>query len=223
MYQTCEATAIINRTATWLTSANSTTIWLILSVRLNPHHLKAKWALVGFSSGGGFALGIAAGPLGQSFQRYLLLAPFLRYDAPTERGNTPIGQASEEKQVWAVPAVQRMIALETLNSAGIHAFDWLPVIYFAVPPDASVTSSYSWRTLLNFQPDEDYVADIRAVSKPMQVLVGEKDELFRPDKFESVFDAERKDIPVTILPGLGHVDMVTNPLAIQAVVTALRQ
>lgn len=190
---------------------------------MHPRHPEAKWALVGFSSGGGFALRVAAGPVGQSFQRYLLLAPYLRYDAPTQRQNAPAGQASEQKQVWAVPAVQRMIALGTLNSAGIHAFDWLPVIYFAVLPNAAVTSSYSWRMLLNFQPDEDYAADIRAVSKLMQVLVGEKDELFLPDKFEAVFDAERKDIPVAILPGLGHVDMVTNPLAIQAVVTALRQ
>ena len=191
---------------------------------MHPHHPNARWALVGFSSGGGFALRIAAGPLGQSFERYLLLAPFLRYDAPTERGDGPAGQAPEEKQVWAAPAVQRMIGLGLLNSAGIHAFDWLPVIYFAVPPDkAFVTSSYSWRMLLNFQPDEDYAADIRAVSKPMQILVGEKDEFFLPDKFASVFDADRKDLPVTILPGLSHVDLVTNPVAIHAVVTALNQ
>src|ERR1700683_4953733 len=118
---------------------------------MHPQHPNARWALVGFSSGGGFALRIAAGPFGQSFERYLLLAPFLRYDAPTKRGDGPAGQAPDEKQVWAAPAVQRMIGLGLLNSAGMHAFDWLPVIYFAVPPDnAFVTSSYSWRMLLNF-------------------------------------------------------------------------
>jgi non-heme chloroperoxidase len=97
----------------------------------------------------------------------------------------------------------------------------LPVIHFAVPPDVpSVTDAYSWRLLLNFQPHEDFAADIRAVSKPMQVFVGAKDELFLAEKFEPVFDADRKDIPVTILPDFGHVDMVTNPDAIDVVARA---
>lgn len=74
--------------------------------------------------------------------------------------------------------------------------------------------------LLNFQPHEDFAADIRAVSKPMQVFVGAKDELFVPEEFEPVFDADRKDIPVTILPDFGHIDMVTNPGAIEAVARA---
>lgn len=93
----------------------------------------------------------------------------------------------------------RIIGLQALNAAGVHFFDGLAVIHFAVSPDVpSVTDAYSWRLLLNFQPHEDFMADIRAVSKPMQVLVGGKDELFLPEKFESVFDANRKDIPVTM-------------------------
>jgi hypothetical protein len=52
----------------------------------------------------------------------------------------------------------------------------------------------------------------------MQVFVGEDDQLFLPEKFREVFDAERKDIPVTILAGLGHSDMTTSSEAIRAVV-----
>ena len=63
----------------------------------------------------------------------------------------------------------------------------------------------------------------RAVSKPMQVFVGAKDELFLAEKFEPVFDADRKDIPITILPDFGHIDMVTNPGAIDVVARAALQ
>ena len=190
---------------------------------IKPRHQGAQWTLIGFSSGAGFALRIAAEPVGQSFDRYILLSPFLRFDAPTVRTEsaTPAGQVSTQPMVWTTVSVGRMIGLEALNAVGIHFFDGLPVIHFAVPPDVpSVTDAYSWRLLLNFQPHEDFAADIRAVSKPMQVFVGAKDELFLAEKFEPVFDADRKDIPVTILPDFGHVDMVTNPGAIEAVAQA---
>ena len=191
---------------------------------VKPRQPNAKWALLGFSSGGGFALRIAGSPLGQSFDRYVLLSPFLRYDAPTVRtAETPaIGQAAQGTHAWSAAAMPRMLALVAINAIGIHAFDGLPVIYFAVPPDVkSVTGSYSWRLLLSFQPHRDFMADIRSVSKPMHVFVGEKDELFVADRFESVFNADRKDIPITILPGVSHTDMVTSVVAIQAVVAAL--
>jgi hypothetical protein len=38
-----------------------------------------------------------------------------------------------------------------------------------------------------------------------------------------VFDANRKDIPVTILSDFGHIDMIMNPAAIDAVVKVLRE
>ena len=41
--------------------------------------------LVGFSSGGGFALRLAASAQGKLFDRYLLLAPFLHHPAPVTR------------------------------------------------------------------------------------------------------------------------------------------
>ena len=40
------------------------------------------------------------------------------------------------------------------------------------------------------------------------------------EKFGQVFGATRLDIPVTILPGMGHSDMITKPEAISALVKA---
>jgi non-heme chloroperoxidase len=185
-----------------------------------PKHRGAKWTLLGFSSGGGFALRIAGGSRGRDFDNYILLSPFLRYDAPTVRTETADAAV---KQVWTKVYTPRILGLSALNAAGIHQLDGLPVIAFAVPPNiASLTGTYSWRMLQNFQPHDDYMADIRSVSEPMTVFVGAEDQLFAPAEFEQVFNihAGRKDIPVTILPRLGHTDMITRPEAIHAVVLA---
>jgi len=190
---------------------------------LRAEHPRAHWSLVGFSSGGGFALRTAAGPLGGGFERVLLLSPFLRYDAPTVRRAAPAGDNPQSKApAWTTVAIGRIIALAILNGFRIHALDGLPVLYFAVPQEMeAVTPRYSWRLLQNFQPRDNFRADIRAVKAPMEVLVGSKDELFYPEKFVQVFGAERGDVPVVILPGLGHSAMATDPAAIQAVAGAL--
>ncbi len=177
---------------------------------------KSKWTLLGFSSGGGFALRVAADkPLGQMFDRYILLSPYLRYNAPTMRTNAVS---------WSKAYIGRIIGLRILNLFGIHFFDGLPVVAFAVPPNvASITSTYSLRLQRNFGPHEDYLADIRSVSRPTRVYIGSADQLFIPEKMREVFQSQRRDVPVTILPGLDHSDMVTSPEAISAVVAAFQQ
>jgi pimeloyl-ACP methyl ester carboxylesterase len=87
----------------------------------------------------------------------------------------------------------------------------------------SVTASYSLRMQENFEPHENYRADIRNSQRPMLVFVGNADELLFPDRFANVFDSERPDVPVRILPGMTHSDMITKPLAIQTAVQAVRQ
>src|ERR1700728_1348225 len=75
----------------------------------------------------------------------------------------------------------------------------------------------------NVEPHANYRADIRNRQRPMLVFVGNADELFFPDRFANVFDSERPDVPVTILPGMTHSDMITKPLGIQTAVQAVRQ
>ena len=176
----------------------------------------SRWTLVGFSSGGGFALRIAGSNRGREFDRYILLSPYLRYDAPTAR---PANAA--QNNVWYSVSIKRIVGLSIFNSFGLHGLDGLPVLAFAVPQNIeSVTGMYSFRMQKSFAPHSDYNADIRAVPRPMLVFVGGADELFLPEKFGQVFGAERLDIPVTILPGMGHSDMITKPEAISALVKA---
>jgi pimeloyl-ACP methyl ester carboxylesterase len=181
----------------------------------------SRWTLVGFSSGGGFALRVAGSNRGREFDRYILLSPFLKYNAPTARAATREKTAGAGGHSWYSVSVQRIIGLSIFNLFGLHQFDGLTVLAFPVPQNIeSTTATYSYRMQKSFEPYSDYGAEIRAVPRPMQVFVGGRDELFVPEKFGEVFGAERGDIPVIILAGMGHSDMITKPEAIGRVVKA---
>jgi alpha-beta hydrolase superfamily lysophospholipase len=176
-------------------------------------HPNAKLALLGFSSGGGYALHAAATPLGKKFARVVLLSPMLGVQSPTYRPT----------QAWAKPFIPRIIALSLLNRVGIHAFDHLTVLAFAIDPKRAdiFTSHYSWLLTRAFATN-DYAADFRAAPSPIAVLVGEKDELFAADKFAPTIAAVRTDIPVTVIPGLSHIQLTTDSRAVPAIVAAVR-
>jgi len=192
---------------------------------IKPRHPGATWTLLGFSSGGGFALRVAADvPLGQAFDRYILVSPYLKYNAPSVRNTDAAteehgGQRSSVTSgSWAAPYIGRIIGLSTLNFLGVHLWDGLPVIAFAVPPNVpSLTRTYSWRLLRNFGARPDYLADIRAVRRPTHVYVGAADQLLVADKLKEEFQSQRPDIPASIIPGMGHSDMVTRPEAIRTI------
>lgn len=195
-----------------------------------PRFPHSAWTAVGFSSGAGFILRIAAEvPLGQVFDRYILVSPYLRYNAPSVRQTDSgakreaSGTARTAAQSWAAVSTGRIIGLSILNFFGVHHWDGLPVITFPVPAyQESVTRTYSWRLLQNFGADYDYLADIRRAARPVQVFVGGDDEILDAEKLRIEFQSQRRDVPVFILPGLGHSDMVTNPEAIRAIVVCIQ-
>jgi alpha-beta hydrolase superfamily lysophospholipase len=177
-------------------------------------HPQTPIALLGHSSGGGFALRIAEGPESGLFARYVLLAPALRYDAPTHR--TGYGG-------WAVAFVPRLIALGLLDRLGITWFQHLPVVAFGVDPHAKVrlAPTYSFVMARNFAVPRDYLARLAAVRAPITLLVGADDELFYADRFAPLLHPLRGDMPIIVLPGLGHMDLVTRPEATGPIVAAL--
>lgn len=186
-----------------------------------PEFLNATWTILGFSSGAAFALRFAAEtPAGQLVDRYIVVSPYLRYDAPSVRHSTP-GAAAQ--QSWAAASVGRMIGLTMLNRWGVTIWNGLPVLAFPVPADLEATTRvYSWRMYKNFGADDDYLADIRRVVRPLQVFVGGSDELLDAEKLEREFRSQRSDVPVSIIPGMGHSEMMTHPTAIRAIVAAFR-
>ena len=179
-------------------------------------HLPGHKVLLGFSSGGGFALRLAASPRGNQFDGYVLLAPFLSQDASTNR---PASGG------WASVGLPRILGLVALNGLGVTVFNHLPVIAFALPPEARkvLTPEYSYSLAMNFRPNRDYHADIASVARPMIVLVGENDEQFLPERFAPEFSVAKPPIPITIVPKLGHIELTLSPDAADYVVKAIEQ
>ena len=184
-----------------------------------PEFSNSTWTILGFSSGAAFVLRFAAeSPAGRLADRYVLVSPYLRYDAPSVRKAEP---GSAAPQSWASASVGRIVGLTMLNQWGVHIWDGLPVLAFPVPANIeAATSTWSWRMYRNFGADDDYLADIRRAARPIRVLVGGSDELLDAEKLKTEFQLQRSDVPVSIIPGLGHSDMVTRPDAIRAVVAA---
>jgi non-heme chloroperoxidase len=105
-----------------------------------------------------------------------------------------------------------------LNRLGIRWFDGLPIVAFATSPRApDLTSVYSFRLAVDFGAPRDYLAALSRSTKPAALLVGGSDELFYPEQFAPLFKSARPDLPITIVPGVGHIGMTVSPEGIAAV------
>ena len=166
--------------------------------------------LMGFSSGGGFVLRFAASSRQDLFDRYVLLSPFLHQNAPTSRpGN---GE-------WVSVGLPRMVALALLNRAGVTQWNHLPVLRFALNEQArsTLTPSYSYALATNFRPHDDYLSDIRNARGTVCIVAGQNDELFHADRFVGVFEGAGKPVPVTLVPGVGHMGLTLDAAAVRTV------
>ncbi len=171
---------------------------------------KQEATLVGFSAGGGFALRFAGSSRQKLFANYLLLAPFLRYDAPTTRPNN--GE-------WANASVPRIIGLSLLGPIGKKWFGHLPVLAFAIDPKTAQyqTATYSYRLWSNFGPHYNYKTDMQAAKQPLTVMVGKDDELFYPQKYLPVFASSQPHAEITIVPDVGHITLISDKAGMKAV------
>ncbi|HXP31231.1 MAG TPA: alpha/beta fold hydrolase [Stellaceae bacterium] len=176
---------------------------------LRPLHPTASFSLIGFSSGGGFALRVIAGPDEKLFDRFIMISPALPQSAPTIRPGTG---------GWVSLAMPRLIVLGTLNRIGVDWFNGLSIVAFATSPNApNLTSVYSYRLAADFGAPRDYLAALGRSTKPAAVLVGGSDELFYPDRFAPLLGPARSDLHVTIVPGIGHIGMIAAAEGIAAV------
>jgi alpha-beta hydrolase superfamily lysophospholipase len=170
--------------------------------------------LVGFSSGGGFAVRFAGSDRQQLFQSYLFLSPFLSQDAPTYRPGSG---------GWLSVGVPRIVALSILNGFKVHAFDHLVVYRFALNDEArkTLTAEYSYALATNFRPLRDYQTNLRAMQQPCEVVAGVDDEVFYADRFAEVFRQAGKNVPVELVPGVDHIQLTLSPAALAAEIHAV--
>ncbi|HXW28335.1 MAG TPA: alpha/beta fold hydrolase, partial [Xanthobacteraceae bacterium] len=177
---------------------------------LRKSYADAQLTLIGHSSGGGFGLRIAAGPVGALFDRFVLLAPYLGHSAPTNR---PAEKASR----WAEPDIPRILALAFLRGIGIEWPQSLPVIAFANAPEATkfVTSRYSFRLLIDYGPPPDWEGALRKSAARIDVIAGDADELMDAAAYKSVLPS--LGVHVVLLPNVDHMGVVYQPAALAAI------
>jgi non-heme chloroperoxidase len=172
----------------------------------NPH---AGLILGGHSSGGGLTIRFAGGPYGKQADAFVLLSPYLQYNAPTMRPNP----AS-----FAQPYTRRIIGLTMLDKVGIPCFNYLTAVDFNMPKEArngTETLSYSYRLNTSYAP-RDYKQDLAAITQPLLVVAGTADELFLVEQYEPVVSQFTK-AKVKLLPDVTHLGIVISPGAQAAI------
>jgi alpha-beta hydrolase superfamily lysophospholipase len=167
-------------------------------------HPTSPLTLIGHSSGGGFALRVAASPIQNLFARTVLLAPYLGYDAPSNR---------PDAGGWASPDIPRLLALQVLRRLGIDWAESLPTVAFAVAPNSAkiLNPNYSNRLLRNFAASRDFRQDIAAARRPIAIFAGGADELMLPGKYQEIVGDR---VPVRIIDGVNHMGIVGDPAAV---------
>jgi non-heme chloroperoxidase len=163
--------------------------------------------LIGFSGGGAFTIRIAGGSYGNLFDRYIVIAPAIVYPSPLARPNAG---------GWATPYLPRIVGLIILDKIGIHWFDGLDAIVFAIPPgNQDLTGVYSFRLAMNLGSN-DYFAALQRTKKPMALIAGTNDDQFYADRYAPLLQPAKPDLTVELVPGLDHVDMLMKPAAFAA-------
>jgi len=178
-----------------------------------------KVILAGHSSGGGLVVRFAGGAHGGLIDGAILLAPFLKYNAPTTRANSG---------GWARPLTRRLIGLSMLNNVKITGLNHLVVIQFEMPEEVlngpmghTATVAYSYRLNQSFAPRSAYLKDIAALPDFM-LIAGTKDEAFVAEQYEPLMRGVTDMGAYHLVDGVGHLEIVDAPQTLAQIETFLK-
>jgi non-heme chloroperoxidase len=176
----------------------------------------AHRTLIGFSASGGLVLRTASGSNRDLFDDYIAISPYVARESPTVRPSAG---------GWVSVSVPRVMVLSLLDAVGLPWFQGLPIVRFATEakPSDSRTPVYSYRLQTGMQLGRDWRARIASIDRPMAVVAGAEDALFVADQFAPLFASLNPAIKVSVIPGLGHLDMTTDPRGTEAVTRLWRQ
>src|SRR6202158_521644 len=165
--------------------------------------------LLGHSAGGGFGLRVASSPIQNLFARTVLLAPYLGYDAPTNRPSSG---------GWASADIPRILGLVALRGLGVPCCQALPTLAFAVPQHSErfLASTYSYRLMRNFAT-RGYRIDLAAATTPLTIISGADDELMLADKYAEAVRGITAAVEVKLIDGVNHMGVVSDPKAVSAI------
>lgn len=164
--------------------------------------------MAGHSSGGGLVVRFAGGAHGAAVDHAVLLAPFLKYNAPTTRENSG---------GWAHVLTRRLIGLSMLNAAKITALNGMQVIQFNMPAAVldgplghTATTAYSYRLNTGFAPRADYLADVARLPD-FTLIAGTADEAFVAYQYEPLLSSVTARGTYHLIEGASHLDVVYAP------------
>jgi alpha-beta hydrolase superfamily lysophospholipase len=183
---------------------------VILSIKKNKPD--GKIVIAAHSMGGGIALRYAMKKDVQKIDGYLLFAPLLGHNAPTLP--KPTASTNTATEPFMKIHIQRIIGLTMYNSIGIHKYDSLPVLFFNLPKEMGF-NKYTYRANASMAPDA-YKGGLKAVKKPLLVIVGSKDEAFVASEFEPTV-TKNSEGNVIIIDGATHDGILQNKKAMDEV------
>jgi pimeloyl-ACP methyl ester carboxylesterase len=139
----------------------------------------------------------------------VLLAPYLGYNAPTNRPNSG---------GWAKADIPRFLALAVLRRLGIDCCESLPTLAFAVPANSErmLTPTYSYRLMRNFAT-RNYKSDLADAHHPITLIAGANDELMLADKYADALRVVAPSVGVKLIDGVDHMGIVWNTQGVAAV------
>ncbi len=175
--------------------------------------------MVGHSSGGGLTIRFAGGTHGAMLDKAVLIAPFLKHDAPTAR---------DDAGGWSHVLVRRLIGQSMLNAVGIHALDRLHMIQFRFPKvvldgpqGQTATQSYSFRLNTSFAPRRDYLGDVARLPEFL-LIAGRDDEAFQAAAYEPTMSAATSKGRYVLIDDADHLGVLSQPDALAEIGDFLR-
>jgi alpha-beta hydrolase superfamily lysophospholipase len=169
-----------------------------------------KIILAGHSMGGGIILRYAIKNDIPLVDGYLLFAPHLGVNAPTNREE----ELATNEEPFLKIHINRIIGLKMLNAIGNTEYNNLPVLFFNLPATMPITK-YSYRANESMSP-VDYKEGLNAINKPLLVVIGSNDEAFDANKFTSAV-TENSNGEVYVIENETHSGIRHNKKAMEVI------
>ncbi|QMV42865.1 alpha/beta hydrolase [Cohnella cholangitidis] len=178
----------------------------------SPHTL----IMAGHSGGGANVIRLTTRRLAKEVNAYLLLAPAVHPKAPI----------NHKKDPWSTIQLEmpRVVFLTILNAVGLRFLNKWIVMRNDKPiarRHGRETLELSYRLLMSRTPKAKFERNLRAMTQPTLVLIGEKEEVFIPGQYAPMF-AEYNEAKVSMILDSDHDGILSNEGTFREVESWLR-
>jgi hypothetical protein len=76
---------------------------------------------------------------------------------------------------------------------------------------------------MNFAANADYQADLLNAKGKVAILAGDADEVLKTQELQGIIQTAGKSWPVKLQPGIGHIPLTLDPMALKAIAEQLQK